>query len=144
MKKTFSVIILIFLVIIVCLYMNYKDMLINKNSVRKFNKEYEFYNKEAVIGKDIIKIINKAINSNEKFNIEKDVNDLYIPNDSNSIKIYIIFSEKDNRYYPMESLIQNNFEDFTKYFGGAEFKCVNVKYHEKTGQIAEMIFSVIE
>ena len=132
MKKTFSVIILIFLVIIVCLYMNYKDMLINK------------FNEKAVLGTDITTIINKAINSNEKFNIEKDINDLYIPNDSNSIKIYIIFSEKDNRYYPMESLIQNNFEDFTKYFGGAEFKCVNVKYHEKTGQIAEMIFSVIE
>ena len=72
MKKTICVILLIFLAIVICIYMNYKQMIMTQNEAKKFNKEYEFYNKEAILGTDITTIINKAMDNNETFSVPKD------------------------------------------------------------------------
>ena len=46
--------------------------------------------------------------------------------------------------YPMENLNAQGLKEFTKYFGEVEFKCINVKYHEASGKIAEMTFAATE
>lgn len=143
MKKTVFVILLIFLMIIVCIYMNYKDMLINENEAKKFNSEYEFYNKESILGTDITTLINKAIDNNEKYKIEKDQNGIYIADEKYSIKIYV-YMIINKTTYPMEQLIATGLSDFTRYFGEVEFKCTDVKYHKSTGRIAEMTFAATE
>lgn len=140
MKKTFFIIISIFLVIIICFYMNYKELLIEQNDAKKFNAEYEFYNQESILGTDITTIINKAINNNQKHNVAKDEYGLYIPDDKNSIKVYIHMISNETTY-PMENFVALGLEDFTRYFGQVSFKCTDVKYHKKTGRISEMTFT---
>lgn len=143
MKKTIFVILLIFLVTIVCIYMNYKELLVKQTGAEKFNSEFEFYNKDSILGTDITTIINKAIDNNEKYNIKKDEKDEYIPDDENSIKIYVHMLINETTY-PMEDLKKLGLDSFTRYFGEVEFKCTNVKYHQKTGKIAEMTFAATQ
>ena len=139
MKKTICVILLIFLAIVICIYMNYKQMIMTQNEAKKFNKEYEFYNKEAILGTDITTIINKAMDNNETFSVPKDEKNQYIPNETNSIKIYLCLKAED-KPSPMEEIVQVGLTNFTSLFGEVTFKCAGVKYHEKTGKIAEMTF----
>lgn len=143
MKKTIFVILLLFLVMIVCIFMNYKEALVAQNEARKFNSEFEFYNKDRILGTDITTLINKAINNNEKMGIPKNEKNEYIPDEKNSIKLYIHMIINETTY-PMEALEARGLQDFTKYFGEVEFKCTNVKYHETTGRIAEMTFEATQ
>ena len=89
MKKTIFVILLVFLAIIACIYMNYKELLSKQTQAQKFNSEFLFYNQEAVLGTSVTTVINKAIDNNEKFQIPRDENGLYIADKENSIKIYV-------------------------------------------------------
>lgn len=143
MKKTVFVILLIFLVMISCIYMNYKDMLINQNQAKKFNLEYEFFKQESILGTDITTLINKAIDNNEKYTIEKDENGMYVADDKYSIKIYVYMIINETTY-SMENLQKAGLSEFTRYFGEVKFKCTDVKYHKKTGRIAEMTFASME
>lgn len=140
MKKTILVILSIFLVVIVCIYMNYKEVMLSQNQARKFNSEFEFYNKESILGTDITTVINKAIDNNEKYGIEKNENGEYIADGQNSVKIYVHMIINETTY-PMEALKNTGLGEFTRYFGEVEFKCTDVKYHEATGKIAEMTFA---
>ena len=143
MKKTFFILVLIFLAIMIGIYMNYKQMLVAKTEAQKFNSEYEFYNKESIFGTDITTVINKAVNHNEKIGLPKDENGMYISDEKSSVKIYVHMMIND-KTYPMEALQKTGLGDFTKYFGEVHFKCTNIKYHEETGKIAEMTFAAIE
>lgn len=143
MKKTILVIVLIFLMMIICIYMNYKETLVAQNQARKFNAEFEFYNRESILGTDITTLINKAINNNEKFAISKDENGNYIEDEENSIKIYVYMLINDTTY-PMETLNAKGLKEFTRFFGEVEFKCTDVKYHKTTGKIAEMTFAATQ
>ena len=140
MKKAIFVILLIFLAMIICIYMNYKELIANQNQAQKFNADFEFYTKQPVLGTDITTIINKAIDNNEKYKISKDENGEYIANGQNSIKIYVHMLINETTY-PMEKLKDTGLNEFTKYFGEVEFECTDVKYHKSTGQIAELIFA---
>lgn len=140
MKKTIVVILSILLTIIICIYMNYKQFIIAQNTSNKFNSDYEFYNKEAILGTDITTLINKAIDNNEKYSISKDENGIYISDNKYSIKIYVYMIISDETY-PMESIVKTGLTEFTKYFGEVNFKCTDVKYHQSTGRIAEMTFA---
>ena len=144
MKKTFFVILLLFLAIIVGIYMNYKELLVSQNDAQKFNSEFEFYNKEAILGTDITTLINKAVNNNEKYNISKNEKELYMPDEENSIKIFVYMEKDAEEPYPMEAFVKTGLSEFTKYFGEIEFACTNVKYHKSTGKISEMVFTAKE
>lgn len=140
MKKTILILLSIFLAIIVCIYMNYKENLMAQMQAQKFNSEFEFYNRESILGTDVTTLINKAMDNNEKLGVQKDENDMYVADDEKSIKIYVHMI-LDETTYPMETLKKTGLAEFTRYFGEVEFKCTDVKYHEKTGKIAEMTFA---
>ena len=139
MIKTIFVILLIFLAILICIYMNYKQMAMAHAEAQKFNKQYEFYNKETILGTDITTIINKAMDNNETYSVSKDEKNQYIPNETDSIKIYLCLKAED-KPSPMEEIVEIGLTDFTSLFGEVTFQCADIKYHEKTGKIAEMTF----
>lgn len=143
MKKVIFVILLIFVAIIACFCMNYKEAVKTQSQAIKFNSEFEFYNRESVFGTDVTTIINKAINNNEKYNVPKDEQKQYIADDEYSIKIYV-YMMINQTTYPMEMLNDRGLKEFTQYFGEVEFKCTDVKYHEKNGKIAEMTFAATQ
>jgi len=143
MKKTLIIIFVVFIIIMSILFMNLRKIQKINLETRQFNSEYEFYNKEGLCGVDITTVINKAINNNEKYAIEKDSEGIYISDEEYSVNIYVtmIINKKT---YPMERIKQIGMETFTEFFGEVKFKCTDIKYHEKTGRIATMTFESVE
>ena len=58
-----------------------------------------------------------------------------------SIEIYIVF---DGTTYSMEKLNNSGLNEFIRYFADVNFKCIDVKYHKKTGRIASLTFEAID
>ena len=142
MKRIVILISTIFLTIalIVGYRIYYKKVAIEE-TIKK-NKSYErIYNKE-ILGKDVISIINKAIDSNEKNQVEKDEKGNYIDNFENSIEIKLKFKELD-QIITMERINEVGMQQFWLNFGALSFKCTNIEYHTKTNNVKSMYFEQI-
>lgn len=138
MKKSLILVATLILVIIIIVAVKINDLQKQKQEILNYNKEFEYYCNKEILGTDITTLINKATDNNEKNDIQKDENGLYIPNDENSIKIYIKMKFTEN-IYPMESFYTAGINDFTKYFGSINFKSSKVNYHEN-GKISSITF----
>lgn len=142
MKKSILLICSILIVILCIIFVNFKILENKKLEVARFNTVYEEYNKDNLNGLDITTVINKAINNNEKYGIDKDEDDMYINDKEYCIKIYIKMIIND-KIYPMERINAVGMESFVEYFGVVNFKCTDVKYHEN-GRLSEMTFEATE
>lgn len=143
MKKIFVLICVIFFIITFVIIFNFKNVHKKNEEITKFNANYELYNSQNLNGLDIITVINKAISNNEKYEIPKDKDGLYILDDEYSIEVYVtmIINEKT---YRMERINDLGINSFVAYFGEVSFKCTDVKYHEKTGRISSLTFEATE
>ncbi len=145
MKKIIYVLIAIFIsvTVVVCMYISSNNRYLR--SIQEVNNEYEIYLDKTVLGTDVTTIINKAINSNEKNSIQKNSEGMYIENDTNSIKVEIIFlSEEGQKTYQMETLQKVGIQGFIKNFNLIDFKCSKIEYHEKTKYVSKIIFEQLE
>ncbi len=142
MKKNVILILTIFLVIIVVIgYGIYnRRTSISKSSIE--NKAYESFYNQQVLGTDVISIINKAVDSNEKNSVEKDEKGNYIENDENSIKIDIKFKELD-QIITMERINEVGMQQFWQNYGALNFKCTKIEYHKKTNNVRYLYFEQI-
>lgn len=141
MKK--FVIFLVIVVAIVCAisYM-YLNFIANRNTAITENMPYETYLNREIFGSDLASVINRAINDNNKNNVEKDEKGIYIANNTNSIKIQVKITDNDTTY-DMETFYNNGMDNFIKYYNQIKFKCTNVEYHEATNKIKYMLFEQI-
>ena len=143
MKKSIFIIltILLSIVVIICLYI-YNVNKLNRVSIRH-NQQYEEYCNRKILGTDLISLINKAIDYNEKNNIEKQEGSIYyINNDTNSIQISVKFIEND-KIIKMEDIAEKQTENFIKFFSTSTFICNDIKYHEQTKNVQSMYFEQV-
>lgn len=143
MKKNIIYIFIIFCIITIYVsgkVLNFRE---SKIQVKNLNKEYEQYLDKAIYGTDIITIINTAIDNNNKLKVEKNNENNYIDNGKTSIKIYIKMLDTEEKY-SMEVIEQVGISSFIDNFNTIKFKSSEVKYHKKTGQIAEITFEELE
>lgn len=143
MKKNLLIIFVILIIILIIVGVNFHNMQMQKKEIDKFNMQYEEYNADDLNGLDITTVINKAVNNNEKYEIPKDEENLYILDDEYSIEIYIKMIINDTTY-KMERINNLGISSFIEYFGVVGFKCTDVSYHKKTGRIASMTFEATE
>ena len=139
MKKI--IILIICIVILLVTIISYKIYSNNQMKLKseRINKEYEqFYNVE-VLGTDLASLMNKIENSNEKNNIEKDENGIYIDNNKNSINLEIKFLELEE-IITLEKVEQQGIARFVQNFGAMSFKCMKIEYHKNTGSVKHMYF----
>jgi hypothetical protein len=122
---------------------NFKQQEIGQINVKEFNLKYEEYNKESLNGLKVATVINKAIDLNETNEIPRNEKGFYILDDEKSVEIYITMTVNETTY-KMETLYGLGLDKFIKSFGSAEFKCTDIKYHEKTGRVASMTFETQE
>ena len=66
---------------------------------------------------------------------------IYIENDTNSVKIQVKFLESED-IFDMELITNNGNENFIKYYGGFSFKCTKIDYH-KNGNVKSLLFEQI-
>lgn len=142
MKKSLIILIIILLIGAIIAGVKYNDLKKEKLEIRRFNLNYEEYNKDNLNGLDITTLINRAISNNEKFGVEKNEENLYNLEDENCIEIYIKMII-NNTTYRMERINNLGIDSFIEYFGEVSFKCTDIKYH-KNGRIKSMTFEAKE
>ena len=144
MKKSLILILIIIIVAVVFFVLNYKEYEINQIDLKNFNLTYEEYNKEKLNGLDVVSVMNQATSNNEKYEISKDENGIYILDDEYSVEIYVTMAI-NNETYKMERLTSGETNsNFIRLFGDVQFKCAKINYHQKTGRVASMEFEATE
>ena len=141
-KSIFIVLAILFIIaIVICLYIyNVKKI---ENVTIKHNKQYEEYCNKEIKGTELISLINKAIDYNEKNSVEKQENTIYyINNNTNSIQITVKFIEND-KIIKMENIAEKQTENFIKFFATATFKCNDIQYHKQTKNVQSMYFEQV-
>lgn len=141
MKKTILFFAMIIIIVsgISYIFMNYKA---NYNVSKKENIEFENYLNKEIYGTDLLTVINKAIDSNEKNEVEKNSKGIYQDNGKNSINIEIKISDNDT-IYQMEKIYKGGTGNFLNYYGNIRFKCIDIKYHKSTKKVKYMLFEQI-
>lgn len=141
MKKIaiFFAIIIIIVVGISFMYMKFTK---EHQEVLNSNKIYESYLNKENSGTEIATIINKAMDSNYKNNVEKDSRGNYISNENNSINIDINMID-DDKTYNMEKIFNGGISTFTSYYREIKFKCSKIEYHAQSGRVKYMLFEQI-
>ena len=110
--------------------------------VKKFNSQFEDFVDREINGVDLTTVMNRALENNNKYEIEKDSKGVFKDDNKNSIKI-MIKPEVDGKTFPMEAFEMVGMKDFTRNFGNALFKSTKVKYH-KNGRISEINYEIID
>lgn len=142
MKNKILLILIIFMCILLLAGYFVYNYRMNIAELQKTNKEYSAFYNAQMLGTELISLVNKTMDVNEKNNIQKDENGLYIENDTNSIKLYISFKYKDDyKTIEMEKIANAGIENFIKTYSTASFKCTNIGYHEKTKNVKELTFT---
>lgn len=141
MKNKILLIVLILIVILLASIYWVYNYRTNALESQKINKQFQSYYDTQMLGTELISIINKTEDVNTKYGIEKDEEGLFIENDINSIKVYVNFKYKDEyRLLEIEKILNNGIENFIKTYSTASFKCTEITYHEKTGNVKALVF----
>ncbi len=143
MKKSIFIILTIFLIITIAISYFLWESQRRVESANRINQEYNTYYDKTILGTDVASIINKTIDQNEKNKIEKDENNVYLENETNSIKIYLKFLESDDTFL-MEAISNRGIESFIKYYSASNFKCTSIEYHEKTKYVKSLTFEQVQ
>jgi len=142
MKRNIIFIVAIFLVVIAIITYSFYNIKRTEKESSQNNRAYQsFYNQE-VLGTDVISIINKAIDSNEKNAVDKGEKGHYIDNNKNSIIIEIKFKEQE-QIIKMEAIEKSGEQKFLILFGATSFKCTKIEYHQNTNNVKYMFFEQI-
>ena len=143
MKKSIFIILTIFLIITIAISYFLWESQRRVESANRINQEYNTYYDKTILGTDVASIINKTIDQNEKNKTEKDENNVYLENETNSIKIYLKFLESDDTFL-MEAISNRGIESFIKYYSASNFKCTSIEYHEKTKYVKSLTFEQVQ
>lgn len=140
--KKIAIFLLIIIGIVSTISYLYLNSINNQRIAQKENIKFEIYKDEEITGAEVTTLINKAINSNQQNEIEKDKKGRYIDNETNSINIDIKFID-DDVTYNIEKIYNNGMDKFLTYYRDIKFKCIDVQYHDKTQKIKYMLFEQI-
>lgn len=141
-KQTILIIILLIVVILMVTFLVLQNIQ-KARILANYNNPYEICKTKNVYGTDVATLINMAIDNNEKNSIQKDEKDYYIPDEENSVKIYVKLQE-EGEDFPMERIFKVGIIEFVKNFNLETFKCTRIDYHKKTGKVSEVYFEYIQ
>lgn len=140
--KRFLILIIACIGIICIISYLYFEHKVNIRNITKENMPYEEIYKKEITSNQLATIINRAMNSNNIKEVEKDSRGVYKDNNTNSINIDVKFLQSD-KPYPIEPIYEDNITTFVKMYNNSKFKCTNIEYHKKTKLIKYMYFEQI-
>lgn len=142
MKNKILLILIIFMAILAGITYIFYNYRINLQEVQKINNEFKSYAETQMLGTELVSIMNRVQDMNSKNEIEKNSDGLYIENEENSIKMYIKLKyEDDYSVLEVEKILNTGIENFIKNYSTASFKCEEITYYEKTGNVKSLTFT---
>ena len=142
MKKQAILIIILIVVIVLIIAFIVSQNIQKSRILANYNNPYEICKTKNIYGTDLATLINMAMDNNEKNSITKDERNYYIPDEENSVKIYVKFQE-DGEAFPMERIFQVGIVEFVKNFNLETFKCTKINYHQTNGKVSEVYFEYL-
>lgn len=148
MKKTLISILIITTVLLIIIVTSIIENSKELQAIKKFNSTYEQYLNKEIYGTDVATIINKAINSNLKNEIQQDENKNFILNDTNSLQVEVefLYNEQtgETRTFNMEKIYYRGMKEFIQPFSLTKFKLITIEYHTKTKLVSKLLFKQLE
>jgi len=142
-KKFFIVVLILILLTIIAGHTIYQYRS-QKIEDQKINKQYESYQNIEILGTELISLINKTMDLNERNEIPKDDSGNYVDNKEKSIRIYVKFMNNDKFVtIPMESIANKGSEAFINVYSTENFKCTEIEHYEKTKNVKSLTFEEI-
>lgn len=120
----------------------YNNVKINERKKSEYNTYLENHLNKEITGTDLASLINKSINLNEKNDVQKDENGIYIDNETNSINIEIKFKDDDD-IVKTEMISKKGMDKFVSLYSNVNFKLTKIEYHEKTKIIKYAFFEEV-
>ncbi len=140
--KKIAIFFAIIIMIVAGIYYAYLNYKVSFKEAQKANLEFENYLNQEVYGNDLATVINRAVDSNSKNEVEKNNKGIYQDNGTNSINIEIKFIDNDT-IYKMEKIYNNGIQNFIAYYNRIKFKCTKIEYHSSTNKVKYMLFEQI-
>ena len=143
MKKTIIVLICIFIAIIISLYTYYQSTQSALQGVKKFNYQFEQYFDKEIYGADVVTIMSKAIDNNNKYDIARNEENKFIEDNKYCLKVMIKFKDVDQTF-DMESIEKAGIEGFMQNFSKSTFKVIEYDYNEDSKRIGKIVIKEIQ
>ena len=144
MKNKILILLLIFIIILIFAGYTVYHYRTTTAKAQEINEEYKQYYHTQVLGNELISIINKTIDLNQKNGITKNEEGLFQENDTNSIKLYVKLQYQDDyTTVEMEKIADNGIENFIKVYNSASFECTEITYHAKNNNMKTIIFTEV-
>lgn len=116
-----------------------------------FNQEFEAFNRKDLYGSQIISVMNKMLDNNEKYrrldepNYEMEMSVTFVIKDDvfNKKKEGTIYSSLSTLKAKIDEVERNTVSGMTE-FKRKIFKCTSLQYNEETGRVNKMTFEEID
>lgn len=145
MKKTIIIILSIFvailLIVTIVFFMQIDSLKEMKKELDSDSEYFLQYNDIQFEVNDFISIMNKAIEINENYGIQKDENNFYSEDDKYSVKIYLRLDNREE-LIPMEKLLlskQGGSNVINTLFSDIVYRYESISYHEKTKRVRQIV-----
>lgn len=149
MKKVILLIIILLISVLTALTITVvkireNDIASNKNT--DFNSFFEKYKDKTLYGTEVLTIINKAIDINEKNKYIANIQETEKP-ENVSVEIIFIYTDKDGNILEkkskMEDVEKAGLSNFIANFSLTEFKCEKIEYNTQD-RVKNVILKQIE
>lgn len=137
MKKTLFILISILIILLSTTFIFLKNSINSEKDIMNFNAYYESYLDKQFFGAEVATIISKAMDNNEKYAIQKDERNFYIPDNKYSVRIFVKIVGS-SKIYEMETINKVGISEFISNFNVMTFTCTELKYHHETNRVSEM------
>ncbi len=140
--KKLAIFFLIGIIIIAGISYLYLNGRIMHYEAEKENKHFSTFYQQEIYGTELVTILNKAVDNNERNEVLKNEKGRYLNNDLNSIEIKIKMLDNE-KSYPMETIYDGGIDKFIHYYSEIKFKCVEIQYHTATNKVKYLLFEQI-
>lgn len=140
--KKLAIFFFIGIIIIVGISYLYLNGRVMHYEAQKENQHFETFYQQEIYGTELVTIMNKAVDHNERNEVPKNGKGRYLNNDSNSIEIRIKMLDNEKNY-PMETIYNGGIDKFIQYYSEIKFKCVEIQYHVTTNKVKYLLFEQI-
>ena len=149
MKNVIITIIGLVLIIICIVLVKISNVNIEMKEISNFNEQFEQYKGEKLYGTDVLTLINKAIDNNNKYGVERDKEGNFIDNNQKSVRIILTLLTTNSKgeilesVHPMEALEKRGLNDFISSFDKTSFECTDIEYNS-LGRVSKIMLKQLE
>lgn len=106
---------------------------------QEYIAQYSSYFGQKITGTELVTLMNRIVDNNEKLNIEKTEEGKYLEDTQQAIRLEILFTDNEETY-SLESVYESGASTFMEFYGSINFICEHIEYYDITKNVKLMSF----